>query len=138
MKLCVLYAPKTTLSQKSSTKRFFFRPSHKKAVAALSQAHGFYSELRTLFPRSRWAAPARAAVRRLREKYPDQFGLNTTQATADEADRLVREGEFGEAEVLYKKLLSNNPRADLPSPDIDKTHRSVSVNSKAKRSDSAT
>src|SRR4029434_2959371 len=26
-----------------------------------------------------------------------------------EADRLVREGEYGEAEVLYKNLLSNNP-----------------------------
>ena len=32
---------------------------------------------------------------------------------ADEADRLVREGEHGEAEVLYKKLLSNNPEPIL-------------------------
>jgi soluble lytic murein transglycosylase len=87
----------------------FLQAQSQEAVADLSQAHGFYSELRTLCPRSRWAAPARAAVRRLREKYPDQFGLSTTQATADEADRLVREGEYGEAEVLYKKLLSNNP-----------------------------
>src|SRR4029450_9679611 len=89
----------------------FLQAQSQEAVADLSQAHGFYSELRTLFPRSRWAAPARAAVRRLREKYPDQFGLSTAQATADEADRLVREGEYGEAEVLYKKLLSNNPEA---------------------------
>jgi len=87
----------------------FLQAQSQEAVADLSQAHGFYSELRTLFPRSRWAAPARAGVRRLREKYPDQFGLNTTQATADEADRLVQEGEYSEAEVLYKKLLSNNP-----------------------------
>ena len=87
----------------------FLQAQSQEAVADLSQAHGFYSELRTLFPRSRWAAPARAAVRRLREKYPDQFGLSTAQATADEADRLVREGEYGEAEVLYKNLLSNNP-----------------------------
>src|SRR5262245_37986312 len=87
----------------------FLQAQSQEAVADLSQAHGFYSELRTLFPRSRWAAPARAAVRRLREKYPDQFGLSTAQATADEADRLVREGEYGEAEVLYKYLLSNNP-----------------------------
>ena len=87
----------------------FLQAQSQEAVADLSQAHGFYSELRTLFPRSRWAAPARAAVRRLREKYPGQFGLSTAQATADEADRLVREGEYGEAEVLYKNLLSNNP-----------------------------
>lgn len=87
----------------------FLQAQAQETLADLSQAHGFYSELRTLSPRSRWAAPARAALRRLREKYPDQFGLNTTQATADEADRLVREGEHNEAEVLYKKLLNNNP-----------------------------
>jgi tetratricopeptide (TPR) repeat protein len=78
----------------------FLQAQSQEAVADLSQAHGLYSELRTLSPRSPWAAPARAAVKRLREKLPDQFGLNTTQATADEADRLVREGEFGEADVL--------------------------------------
>jgi soluble lytic murein transglycosylase len=86
----------------------FLQAQAQEALADPSQAHGFYSELRALSPRSRWAAPARAALRRLREKYPDQFGLNTTQATADEADRLVREGEYSEAEVLFKKLLSNN------------------------------
>jgi soluble lytic murein transglycosylase len=91
----------------------FLQAQSQEAVADLSQAHGFYSELRTLFPRSRWAAPARAAVRRLREKYPGQFGLSTAQATADEADRLVREGEYGEAEVLYKNLLSNNPEPTI-------------------------
>ena len=87
----------------------FLQAQTQEALADPSHAYGFYSELRALSPRSRWVAPARAAVRRLREKYPDQFGLNTTQAMADEADRLVREGEHGEAEVLYKKLLSNNP-----------------------------
>ena len=91
----------------------FLQAQTQEALADLSHAYGLYSELRTLSPRSRWAAPARAAVRRLREKYPDQFGLNTTQATADEADRLVREGEHGEAEGLYKKLLSNNPEPTL-------------------------
>ncbi len=79
------------------------------AMGDLGQAHGLYSELRNLFPRSRWAASARTAVRRLREKYPEQFGLSTTQAIVEEADRLVREGESGDAEVLYKKLLGSNP-----------------------------
>ncbi len=91
----------------------FLQAQSREAVADLSQAHGFYSELRALSPRSRWAAPARAAVRRLREKYPDQFGLDTTQANVEEADRLTREGEYGEAEVLYKKLLSNSSDSTL-------------------------
>jgi soluble lytic murein transglycosylase len=87
----------------------FLQAQGREAVADQTEAYGLYSELRARSPRSRWTAPARAALRRLREKYPDQFGLNTTQAVADEADRLAREGEAGEAEVLYKKLLSNNP-----------------------------
>ena len=91
----------------------FLQAQSQEAVADLSQAHGLYSELRTLSPRSRWAAPARAAVKRLREKYPDQFGLNTTQAIVEEADRLTREGEYGEAELLYKRLLSNNSEPTL-------------------------
>ena len=91
----------------------FLQAQAQEALADLSHAYGLYSELRALSPRSRWVAPARAAVRRLREKYPDQFGLNTTPANVEEADRLVREGEYGEAEVLYKKLLSNGPEPAL-------------------------
>jgi soluble lytic murein transglycosylase len=86
----------------------FLQAQAQEAAAGSRQAHGLYSELRTLFPRSRWAAPARAALRRLREKYPDEFGLKTTKAIAEEADRLVREGELGEAEGLYRKLLGSN------------------------------
>ncbi|HEY7316730.1 MAG TPA: transglycosylase SLT domain-containing protein [Candidatus Binatia bacterium] len=86
----------------------FLQAQGREAVGAETQAHGLYSELRARSPRSRWTAQARAAVRRLREKYPEQFGLNTTEAIADEADRLVREGETGDAEVLYKKLLTSN------------------------------
>lgn len=74
-----------------------------------SQAHELYTELRTRSPRSRWAAPARSAVKQLREKSPDQFGLNTTRAIEDEADQLAREGEYSEAEAFYKKLLGGNP-----------------------------
>lgn len=87
----------------------FLQAQAQEAMMDLPQAHKLYSELRTRSPRSRWAASARAALRRLREKYPEPFGLNTTQAVADEADHLVREGEYSEAEILYKKLLSNNP-----------------------------
>ena len=87
----------------------FLQAQAQEAAADLKQAHGLYSELRSLSPRSRWMAPARAALKRLRENYPDQFGLDTTQAITDEADRLVREGVRREAEVLYKKLLGSNP-----------------------------
>jgi soluble lytic murein transglycosylase-like protein/outer membrane protein assembly factor BamD (BamD/ComL family) len=83
------------------------------AQGDLSQAHALYSELRTLFPHSRWTASARAALTRLRKKYPDQFGLNTTEAIADEADRLAREREHGEAEKLYKKLLDGTPEPEF-------------------------
>jgi soluble lytic murein transglycosylase len=79
----------------------------------LGQAHALYSELRTLFPHSRWTPSARAALTRLRKKYSDQFGLNTTEAIADEADRLAREREHGEAEKLYKKLLDGTPESEF-------------------------
>jgi len=84
----------------------FLQAQAQEAMADFDQAHRLYSELRSLFPRSRWTAPARSALKRLRERYPDKFGLKTTQALADEADRLVREREHGDAEILYKRLLS--------------------------------
>jgi soluble lytic murein transglycosylase len=84
----------------------FLQAQAQEAMADFDHAHRLYSELRSLFPRSRWTAPARSALKRLRERYPDKFGLKTTQALADEADRLVREREHGDAEILYKRLLS--------------------------------
>jgi len=86
---------------------FLLAQAHE-AAAGPKQAHALYSELRTLFPRSRWAALARAELNRFRETYPDEFGLKTTKAIVEEADRLVREGAFGEAEALYKKLLGSD------------------------------
>jgi soluble lytic murein transglycosylase len=49
---------------------------------------------------------ARREQNRLREKFPEQFGLNSTAAMADEADRLAREGRSQEAEALYRKVLA--------------------------------
>jgi soluble lytic murein transglycosylase len=91
----------------------FLQAQAQEAMADFNQAYRFYSELRDLFPRSRWTAPARSALRRLRERYPDKFGLRTTQALADEAERLVREREHGEAEIFYKRLLSGNLESDF-------------------------
>jgi soluble lytic murein transglycosylase len=96
------------LSPEIADEAIFLQAQAQEAMAELNQAHRLYSELRSLFPRSRWTAPARLAIRRLSEKYPDRFGLKTTQSITDEAERLVREREHGEAEALYKKVLSSN------------------------------
>lgn len=77
------------------------------------QAFALYRELRAAYPNSRWTATARREQARLREKFPDLFALNTPTAMADEADRLAREAQHGEAENLYKKLLSNNPDGEF-------------------------
>jgi soluble lytic murein transglycosylase len=96
------------LSPEIADEAIFLQAQAQEAMAEFNQAHRLYLELRSLFPRSRWTAPARLAIRRLSEKYPDRFGLKTTQAITDEAERLVREREHGEAETLYKKVLSSN------------------------------
>ena len=74
----------------------------------VSRAHSLFQELRTSAPRSRWSAAARREVARLREKYPETFGLNTVTAVSDEADQLAREREHTAAEALYKKLLNQD------------------------------
>ena len=74
----------------------------------VSRAYSLFQELRTKSPRSRWSAAARREVGRLRDKYPELFGLNAVSALSDEADQLVREREHGAAEALYKKLLNQD------------------------------
>lgn len=91
----------------------FLQARAQEGLADLSQAYELYLELRIRSPRSRWVSPARSAVKRLRETSPDRFGLNTTEAIMEEADQLVREGEYREAEAFYKKLLNNNPEPNL-------------------------
>lgn len=76
-------------------------------------AYALYRELRDQFPSSRWTGAARKDQMRLRNKFPEIFGFNTLQSIADEADRLTRERQFGEAEVLYKKLINNATEGEL-------------------------
>jgi peptidoglycan lytic transglycosylase len=71
------------------------------------RANALYDDLRNASPNSRWTAAARKGQARLREKYPDFFAFQTMQSLADEADRLARERQTNEAEILYKKLLNN-------------------------------
>ncbi len=76
-------------------------------------AYSLYRALRDQFPNSRWTPAARKDQARLRNKFPELFALDTPQAMADEADRLTREREFGEAETLYKQLITNVTESDL-------------------------
>jgi peptidoglycan lytic transglycosylase len=77
------------------------------------RAYALYDELRNTSPHSRWTAAARKSQARLREKFPDLFPLQTIESLADEADRLTREQQSSEAEILYKRLLNNVSEPDL-------------------------
>ena len=76
------------------------------------RAYALYDELRNTSPGSRWTAAARKAQARLRDQYGDLFPFQTMQSLAEEADRLTRERQSGEAEIIYKKLLNNASDAD--------------------------
>jgi tetratricopeptide (TPR) repeat protein len=75
-------------------------------------AYSLYRDLRDQFPNSRWTPAARKDQARLRNKFPDLFGLTTVQGISDEADRLTRERGFGDAEILYKKLINTVTEPD--------------------------
>ena len=77
------------------------------------RAHALYDDLRNGSPLSRWTSAARKSQARLREQYPELFSFRTLQSLADEADRLIRERQPREAEILYKKLLNNVSEPDL-------------------------
>ena len=76
------------------------------------RAYALYNELRDFAPNSRRAQLARKAQAQLRENFPDQFAFYTIDSLAEEADRLARERQTGEAEALYKKLLNNATDGD--------------------------
>ena len=77
-----------------------------------SRAYALYDELRNRSPNSRWTASARTAQARLRESLPELFAFHTIESLANDADRLTRERQTGDAEVLYKKILNNVSDAD--------------------------
>jgi soluble lytic murein transglycosylase len=76
------------------------------------RAYQLYDDLRNASPTSRWTAPARKAQGRLRDKHAELFPFHTPQSLEEEADRLVRERQSGEAEIIYKKLLNNASEPD--------------------------
>ena len=72
-----------------------------------SRASALYDELRAKSPSSRWTAAARKAQAKLRENFPEIFSFHTIESLTADADRLARERQSSEAEVLYRKILNN-------------------------------
>ncbi len=101
------------LRAEKSTKReiadeaLYLQAQIREAQGEPKRAFALYDDLRNVSPNSPWTAAARKAQARLREKYADLFGFETMQSLTEEADRLARERQTVDAEVLYKKLLNN-------------------------------
>jgi soluble lytic murein transglycosylase len=91
-----------------SEEALYLQAQAQEAQGDVFQAYSLFQDLRRTAPQSRWSALARKEVLRLRERYPDIFGLNTVTAISDEADRLAKEREHGQAETLYRKLLKQD------------------------------
>jgi soluble lytic murein transglycosylase len=78
-----------------------------------AQAYGFYQELREQYPVSKWIAAARKEQKALRDRLPEDFRLETVNARIAEAEQLMRERAYGEAEAIFKKLLAGAAAPDL-------------------------
>jgi peptidoglycan lytic transglycosylase len=82
-------------------------------LQAPRRAYALYDELRNVAPTSRWTPAARTAQDKLRTQHANLFPFQTIAMLADQADRLARERQIGDAETLYKKLLNNVSDADF-------------------------
>jgi soluble lytic murein transglycosylase len=83
------------------------------ATEDAKQAYNLYQYLREQYPGSKWAAAARREQAAIREGMPESFGYPTVGSLMADADQLVRERAYGEAEIIYKKLLNNVDDSDL-------------------------
>ena len=72
-----------------------------------SRASDLYDELRAKSPSSRWTAAARKAQAKLRQDFPEIFSFHTIESLTADADRLARERQSNDAELLYRKILNN-------------------------------
>jgi soluble lytic murein transglycosylase len=77
------------------------------ATGDAKRAHEVYQQLREQYPNSKWTPVARREQAALRETQPDIFPFQTVESLIAEAEQLVRERAYGEAEVMYKRLLNN-------------------------------
>jgi soluble lytic murein transglycosylase len=83
------------------------------ATEDIKHAHNLYQHLREQHPNSKWAAAARREQAALRERMPEYFRFDTASSMITDADQLVRERAYGEAEAILKKVLNNAEDPDL-------------------------
>jgi soluble lytic murein transglycosylase len=83
------------------------------ATEDIKHAYNLYQHLREQHPGSKWVSAARREQAALRERMPDYFRFHTVNSLIADADQLIRERAYGEAEVIFKKLLNNADEADL-------------------------
>ncbi len=83
------------------------------ATEDIQHAYNLYQYLREQHPNSKWTAAARREQAALRDRMPEFFHFHTVSSLIADADQLIRERAFGEAEVIFKKLLNNAEEADL-------------------------
>jgi soluble lytic murein transglycosylase len=77
------------------------------------QAYTLYQHLREQHPNSKWTAAARREQAALRNRMPESFPFHTVSSLIADADQLIRERAYGEAEIIFKKLLNQAGEADL-------------------------
>jgi soluble lytic murein transglycosylase len=83
------------------------------ATEDAGQAFRLHQQLREQYPGSRWVPAARQEQKSLLGRLPEDFRLETMNSRITEADQLVRERAYSEAESIFKKLLS-----DAGEPDV--------------------
>jgi soluble lytic murein transglycosylase len=83
------------------------------ATDDVKHAYNLYQHLRERYPTSKWTAAARREQAALRDKMPEFFRFHTVSSLIGDADQLIRERAYGEAEIILKKLLNNAEEADL-------------------------
>ena len=101
-----------SVSREIADEASYLIAQNQETMGDLPRAYYNYQELRDNSPTSRWAGLARKDQYRLRERYPEQFALNSLTALADEADRLARERQLSDADALYKRILDRVTDAD--------------------------
>ena len=77
------------------------------------QAYDLYQQLREQSPNSKWTPAARREQALLRENSRRISPSHTVASLIADADQLIRERAYGEAEIIFKKLLNNAEDADL-------------------------
>ena len=83
------------------------------AAGDAKRSYELYQQLREQYPNSKWTPLARREQTGLRESQPDIFPFHTVASLIADADQLVRERAYGEAEIIFKKLLNNADEPEL-------------------------